>query len=106
MAVVIIGDTLLGGGLRLLVGTVTMDGSNPTPVALVNYLATVHVGIGTIEGSGALSDDPNQITSAVSGTTLNFYVWKNISGTDPTYVASTESTRLINWMAIGETAVL
>ncbi len=96
-------DTLLGSGLRLVVGTVTLDGSNPTPVALAGYLEAVSVGVATLEGASALGDDPNQVTTAVSGQTLNVYAWKNVSGTDPTYVASTDNSRLVNFMAIGPT---
>jgi hypothetical protein len=87
----------------MLAGTVTLDGSNPTPVALIGFLESVSAGTVSIEGSGALGDDPNQVTSAVSGTTLNVYAWKNNSTTDPTYVASTDSSRLVNWIAIGPT---
>lgn len=101
--VVITADTLLGSGLRLVTGTVTLDGGNPTPVPLIGYLESVSTGVATLEGSGALGDDPNQITTAVSGSTLNVYAWKNISGTDPTYVASTNNSRLVNFMAIGPT---
>lgn len=101
--VVITADTLLGSGLRLVVGTVTLDGGNPTPIALIGYLESVAVGVATLEGSAALSDDPNQVTTAVSAATLNVYAWKNISGTDPTQVASTDNARLVNFMAIGPT---
>lgn len=96
-------DTLLGSGLRLVVGTVTLDGSNPTAVDLSGYMEAVLTGVATIEGAGALADDPNQVTTAVSLQVLSIYAWKNTSGTDPTFVASANNSRLVNWMAIGPT---
>ncbi len=96
-------DTLLGSGLRMVVGTVTLDGSNPTPVSLAGYLEAVSAGVVSYEGSGSPADDPNQVTSAVSGTTLNVYAWKNTSGTDPTMTASANNSRLVNFIAIGPT---
>ena len=74
--VVISGDVKLTSGLRFVWGTVTLDGSNPTPVDLSNYLSAVHVGVATIEGTAATGADPNQVTTAVSTTTLNVYAWK------------------------------
>lgn len=88
-------------GKRILGGTVTLDGSNPTPVALASYVRQLTGGVVQLEGSVALGDDPNAVTSAVSTTTLNVYAWKNTSGTDPTQVASTDNARLVNWMAWG-----
>ncbi len=88
-------------GKRLLGGTVTLDGSNPTPVALASYVRQLTGGVVSFEGSSALGDDPNALSSAVSGTTLNVYAWKNTNGTDPTQVASTDNARRVNWMAWG-----
>lgn len=88
-------------GKRMLGGTVVLDGANPTPVALAGYLRSVTGGVVQMEGSAAPADDPSYITSAVSGTTLNVYAWKNTSGTDPTLVASTDNARLVNWTAWG-----
>ncbi len=104
--VVIVGDIIpdVGGSTgdyRLLWGTVTLDGGNPTPIALANYVQSVDFAVVGLEGSTALGDDPNQVTSAVSTTTVNVYAWKNVSGTDPTYVASTDNARLVNWFAVG-----
>ena len=102
--VVISGDVKLTSGLRFVWGTVTLDGSNPTPVDLSNYLSAVHVGVATIEGTAATGADPNQVTTAVSTTTLNVYAWKVTTGGaagNPTEVASEDNARLVNWMAIG-----
>jgi len=102
--VVVTGDAKLPGNLRIVWGTVTLDGANPTPVALSDYLSTVGVGLATIEGSSATGADPNQVTTAVSGTTLNVYAWKVTTGGaagNPTEVASEDNARLVNWIAIG-----
>ena len=58
-------------------------------------------GGGVDGGSTTPADDPSAVTSAVSGTTLNVYAWKNTGGTDPTLVASTDNARLVNWTAWG-----
>lgn len=101
--VVITADTLLGSGLRLVVGTVTLDGGNPTPISLIGYMESVSAGVVSYEGSGAPADDPNMVTSSVSAATLNVYAWKNTNGTDPTQTASSDNARLVNFIAIGPT---
>ncbi len=108
MAVTVVGDIIpdIGGkpgNYRLLWGTVTLDGTNPTPVDLATYVQSLDLGVANIEGSSALADDPNQISTAISAAVLNIYAWKNTSGTDPTYTASGDSSRVINWFAIGPT---
>src|SRR3990167_2110769 len=98
MAVTITSDVLVGG-LRLMAGTVTLDGGNPTPVALANYMSVVHVGVACLEGADATGADPNQVTAAVSTTTLNIYAWKVTTGGaagNPTEIASTDSARIVN----------
>ena len=92
------------GGGRVVGGTVTLDGGNPTPIDLSGYLSAIGVAVVSIEGSVALGDDPNALTSAISGTTVNVYAWKNATGTDPTQIASTDNARLVNFIAIGERA--
>ena len=103
--VVIVGDVLLGeSGKRMLWGTVILDGGNPTPVTLTNQLASVEFAIANLEGSAATGADPNQVTSAITGTTLNVYAWKVTNGGaagNPTEIASTDNARLVNWLAIG-----
>ena len=101
--VVITSDAVMGG-LRFMAGTVTLDGSNPTPVTLTNYMASVQVGLATIEGSGATGADPNPVTCAVSAAVLNVYAWKITTGGaggNATEVASEDNARLVNWVAIG-----
>ncbi len=58
-------------GKRIIGGTVTLDGDNPTPVALASYVRGLTGAVVSMEGSGAPGDDPSFITSAVSGTTLS-----------------------------------
>lgn len=82
-------------------GTVILDGGNPTPIDLSAYFTAVLAAVVSLEGSVALGDDPNAVTSAISGATVNVYAWKNVSGSDPTQVASTDNARLVNFIAIG-----
>lgn len=88
-------------GSGLVAGTVVLDGANPTPIDLSAYFSAVLSAVVSMEGSAAPGDDPSFITSAISGTTVNVYAWKNTGGTDPTLVASTDNARLVNFMAIG-----
>ena len=107
--VVIVSDVVLGSGAaagnpRLIVGTVTLDGGNPTPIALAGYLTAVSAAVVGIEGSTATGADPNQVTSAISGTTVNVYAWKVTTGGaagNPTEIASSDNARLVNFFAIG-----
>jgi len=79
-------------------GTVTLDGSNPTPVT--TGLTTVTTAVAVIKQSTTPGDDPVCVTVDYTGGTLNIYAWKN-NGTDPTLVASTNSTATIDWIAVG-----
>jgi hypothetical protein len=102
--VVVTGEATLPNGLRLIMGTVVLDGANPTPVLLSAYVATILWGLATMDGSVAPGADPNEITSNVSGTTLNVYAWKVTTGGaagNPTPVASSDNARLVNWIIIG-----
>ena len=104
--VVITRVVMLGGGLKLIAGTVTLDGGNPTPIALANYLKEIDAAVVSLEGSTATGADPNQVTSAISSTTINVYAWKVTAGGaggNPTEVASTDNARLVNWLAFGPT---
>ena len=109
--VVIVRDVSFRGGakgdVRMVWGTVTLDGSNPTPVLLSGYLSAVDAAVVSMEGSVAPGDDPTSVTSAISGATVNVYAWKHTTGGaagNPTVIASTENTRLVNWFAIGPKA--
>ena len=91
-------------GLRLLVGTVVLDGGNPTPVALAGYVAALDMAVVSMDGAVAPGADPNSVTSSVSGTTINVYAWKVTTGGaagNPTEIASTDNARLVSWFALG-----
>lgn len=109
----IVGDTVIGPGrgergqLRMLMGTVVLDGNNPTDIALANYLSAIFGAGGSISGSSATGADPNQISVNINGTTLDIYAWKVTTGGaggNPTEVASTDNARVINWWAVGPKA--
>lgn len=91
----------MAGRVRLLWGTVQLDGSNPTPVTLTNYVQAIDQAVVSIDGSSAPGLDPQAITSSVSGTTINVYAWQAVSAANCTLTASTNNARLVNWMAIG-----
>lgn len=80
-------------------GTATLDGTNPTPVT--TGLTTVTSAVACIKSSTTPGDDPSAVTVDYSGGTLNIYAWKNTGGTDPTLVASTNSSATIDWIAVG-----
>lgn len=89
------------GAYRIARGEVTLDGSNPTPVTTgLNTIVSAQV---TLKSASAPGDDPSWVSVDYSGSdgTLNVYAWKNTGGTDPTLVASTSSTAVFCWTAIG-----
>ena len=91
-------------GARLIVGTVTLDGSNPTPIELSGYLAAVDMAVVSMDGSVAPGADPSAVTSAVSGTVVNVYAWKATTagaGGNADLVASTNNARLVSFFAVG-----
>lgn len=92
--------TAKAGRYMAVGGTVTLDGSNPTPVN--TGLRKIVAATATIHGTATPGDDPVQVTVSwpASGGTLDIYAWAT-NGTDPTMVASTNNTRVIAWMAIG-----
>jgi len=106
--VVIVQDVTLRDGtkgdFRILTGTVVLDGGNPTPIALANYLSAIDGAVVSMEGSAAPGADPSAVTSAISGTTLNVYAWKITAVGDATLIASTNNARLVNWIAMGPKA--
>ena len=86
-------------GARLVFGTVVLDGSNPTPIALAPFGRSCKGGVVSIRSTAALGDDPVAVTCNPSGSTLNVYAWKNTGGTDPTLIASTNNTVLVDFVA-------
>lgn len=87
--------------MRCVGGEVTLDGSNPTPVYTgLNKIASASA---SLKSATAPGDDPSWLSVDYSGSdgTLNVYAWKNTGGTDPTLVASTNSSAVISWQAWG-----
>ena len=93
-------------GLRLIVGTVVLDGGNPTPIELSGYLASVDMAVVSIEGSAAPAADPSAVTSSVTGTLVNVYAWKITGVGDATLIASTNNARLVSFFALGPSKVI
>lgn len=89
------------GNRRLIAGVVTLDGGNPTPVALGAYLREVKGAIVSYRGTAAQALDPTTVTSAVSGTTLNVYAWKVTGAGDTTLIASTDNDDTVSFIAWG-----
>ena len=84
---------------RVVGGTGTLDGSNPTPVT--TGLTTVIAGVACFTGSTAPALDPTILTTAASSGTLNVYAWKPTASGDVTMIASTNNARTFDWIAVG-----
>lgn len=84
---------------KVVGGTVTLDGSNPTPV--VTGLTTIDSAQVSLKQTTAPGDDPSWLSCEWSGGALDVYAWKNTGGTDPTLVASTNSSAVVSWTATG-----
>jgi hypothetical protein len=82
-------------------GEATLDGSNPTTAA--TGLTTIVSASVTLKTATAPGDDPSWLTCNYTGSdgNLDIYAWKNTGGTDPTLVASTNSTAVVSWIAVG-----
>lgn len=87
-------------GTRIVTGNVTLDGANPTPVALAAYGKVVLSAVVGLQQSSAPGDDPSWLSHDYSGSTLNVYAWKNTGGTDPTLVASTNNAAIVDFVAV------
>ena len=88
-------------GKRLVMGTVQLDGANPTPIALGAYMAVVQGGQVSLDGSVAPALDPSQVSCLGSGSALNVYAWKVTGAADTTLIASTTAARLVQFTAWG-----
>lgn len=93
----------IAAGYKLARGEVTLDGGNPTPVT--TGLTTVVAAVASFKTAVALGDDPNSLSvdygGSVTAGELDIHAWKNVSGTDPTQVASTNSSMVVSWIAVG-----
>lgn len=88
-------------GRRMIAGVVTLDGSNPTPIALASYLREVKGAVVSWRTSSAQAVDPTTVTAVVSGSTVNVYAWKVTSSGNPTLIASTDNANLVSFVAWG-----
>lgn len=86
-------------GVRLAAGSVVLDGANPTTAA--TGLTTVSSCTLTPITATALGDNLTALSYTATTPTMNIYAWTNTSGTDPTLVASTNSTIAVAWMCQG-----
>lgn len=82
-------------------GVVALDGSNPTSVVM-SPLATIDGCSVTIKSSAAPGLDPYVLTTITVATAgqLDIYAWKATSSSDPTLVASTNTSR-VDYACIG-----
>lgn len=89
-------------GYKIARGEATLDGTNPTPI--VTGLATVVACMVTLKAAATPGDDPVAFSvdygGAVAAGTVNLYAYKT-DGSDPTLVASTSSTAVVSWIAVG-----
>jgi len=86
-------------GIKIITGTVVLDGDNPTPIDLSAYGAQCLGGIVSIRSVDALGDGTTAVTCSASGATLNVYGWTTADGADPTMVASAIDTTVVDFVA-------
>ena len=84
-------------------GVATLDGQNPTVVTPTAFDTGLLHCVVSHESNAAPADDPNYLTVMSTPGTSYFevYAWKNTSGTDPTYVASADSSVTFTWICTG-----
>lgn len=92
------GDSLVGK--RMVMGTVQLDGSNPTPIALGAYLSAVQGAVANLMTGAIPADGLMGVTVGVSGATVNIYAHAT-NGTDPTPTASTDNAGIVSFIAWG-----
>jgi len=99
----VIAPNSLANELKTFVGEVTLDGSNPTPVT--TGLRKVLSAVVAHKTATAPGDDPTTFTvdygGSVADGVVNVYAWRNTGGTDPTLIASTNSTAVVVVHAVG-----
>ncbi len=88
-------------GKTIVVGTVTLDGANPTPIDLSANFSSIEWAMVTFEASAAPGLDPALVTHVISGTDVNVYAWKVTGAGDTTLVASTNNTDEVAFIAVG-----
>lgn len=88
-------------GQRTARGVVTLDGTNPTPVA--TGLAAVVGASATLIGTALTTGDPSFITVNFTTSTgnLDIHAWKFTGTGATTLIASTSSGYTVSWVASG-----
>jgi len=81
-------------------GSVALDGTNPTSVTTNVIIQGALVCLNTKVALGDATQAVTWFVETATGNQLDIYGWKNISGTDPTLVAATD-TETVTWMAWG-----
>lgn len=98
-------DSGRGGGMRrqqrLIAGVLTLDGGNPSPIALASYFREVKGAVVSWRTSTAQAVDPTTVTCVVSGTTVNVSAWKVTGAGDTTLIASTNNANQVSFIAWG-----
>jgi hypothetical protein len=90
----------LGDGKVMVVGEVTLDGSNPTAIA--SGLTAVEAVVVTIKGTATPGLDPLIITADYGASpTVNLYAWKPTASGNVTLIASTDAARVVSYMIVG-----
>ncbi len=87
--------------LVMVVGTVTLDGANPTPIDLSAYMKAVTWAMVAWETDTAQAVDPTTVTHTLSGQTVNVHAWKVTSNSNPTLIASTNNSNEVSFIAFG-----
>lgn len=80
-------------------GTVVLDGTNPTSVEIAD-VDTLQGAVVSLEGTAAPGVGTSVLTYQVDSGTLNIYAWKVTSDSDPTLVAS-DGTETVSYFAWG-----
>lgn len=93
--------TATAGAWKMAAGQITLDGSNPS--SATTGLVTIVACQTTDNRATAPGDDPSWLTIGTQATAgqLDVYAWKNTAGTDPTLVASTNASDVIDYICIG-----
>lgn len=93
----------VAAGYKIARGEATLDGSNPTPVT--TGLATVVAAIAVLKTAVAPGVGTTTITvdygGGVTAGELDIHAWKPTSSSNPTLIASTDSSSVVSWIAIG-----
>ena len=89
------------GDYRVLWGTVQLDGSNPTPIDLANYVQSIDFSVCTLVSVAPPADDPTVIGISTSAAVINIEAYKHTNTDCPTLTDSGDNADSVAWFAIG-----